>query len=221
MILDAQGQPNVVVKVATDETGSRALHREGSQIVQLGRLLASPLRPPTIVDHRDGVLALRAERWHARWRPWHLDEELARALGTFFASLRRDDPNGIPVGPTHGDFAPWNLLRTDRGWLLIDWEYASREHPAFYDIFHHLVQTHVLLHRPSRRTLLEGMTGEGPMAPLLHAYARAAGVDVRLAPELLRLYAKLSAAHLDPGRPDGRAGLDVRNELARWAEGRP
>ena len=174
MILDAQGQPQVVVKVATDDTGKQALHREASQIVQLGRLLTSPLRPPTIVDHREGMLALRAERWRARWHPWRLDLQLAGALGAFFASLRREDPDGIPVGATHGDFAPWNLLRTDRGWLLIDWESASRESPAFYDVFHHLVQSHVLLGRPSRQALLDGVTGAWSDRPPA-AHLRAGG----------------------------------------------
>ena len=220
MILDAQGQPHVVVKVATDDTGRQAIDREASQIVQLGRLLSSPLRPPTIVDHREGVLALRAERWRARWRPWHLDPQLAGALGAFFASMRREDPDGIPVGATHGDFAPWNLLRTDRGWVLIDWESASRESPAFYDVFHHLVQSNVFLGRPSRRALLDGVKGHGAIGLILRTYARAASLDVGLAPEFLGLYAKLSAAHLDPGR-DGRPGLDVRNYLTRWVGSRP
>jgi aminoglycoside phosphotransferase (APT) family kinase protein len=124
------------------------------------------------------------------------------------------------VGATHGDFAPWNLLRTDRGWLLIDWESASRDSPAFYDVFHHLVQSNVLLGRPSRRALLDGVTGHGAIGLLLRTYARAAGLDVGLAPEFLGLYAKLSAAHLDPGR-DGRPGLDVRNDLTRWVGSRP
>jgi thymidylate kinase len=221
MILDAHGQPHIVVKVAIDETGRQALQQEASRIAEVGGLLTSPLRPPTIVDHREGSLALRAEPWRPRWRPWDLNKELVEALGMFFASRRRDGPDGVPVGPSHGDFAPWNVLRTNDGWLLIDWEYASTERPAFYDVFHHLVQSHVHLGRPSRRVLLEAVIGHGSLAPLLRIYARAADVDVSLGPELLRLYANLSAAHLDPRRPDGRIGLAVRKNLTRWAESRP
>jgi thymidylate kinase len=220
MILDGHGQPHLVAKVATDDPGIDALHREASQIDQLGQLLASPLRPPTVVDDREGLLALRAERWGPRWRPWHLDQELAGALGTFFARLRTDGPGGVPVGPAHGDFAPWNILKTNDGWLLIDWEYAASDRPAFYDVFHYLVQSHVLLGRPSRQALLGATIGEGPLASTLSVYARAADVDLGLAPDLLGLYAKLSAAHLDPGRPDGRRGLAVRNELSRWVDSR-
>jgi thymidylate kinase len=221
MILDAHGQPHTVVKVAMDEAGRQALEQEASRIAEVGRLLTSPLRPPTIVDHREGVLALNAERWRPRWRPWDLNQELVEALGTFFASRRRDGPDGVPTGPSHGDFAPWNVLRTEEGWLLVDWEYASAERPAFYDVFHHLVQSHVHLGRPSRRVLVDAVIGQGRLAPLLRTHARAADVDLGLAPELLRLYAKLSAAHLDPGRPDGRVGLDLRNDLTRWVESRP
>ena len=218
MILDAQGQPHVVVKVATDEIGRQALHREALHITELGSLLTIPVRPPTIIDHQEGVLALHAEHWRPRRRPWDLDRELAEALGTFFASLRQDGPDGIPLGPAHGDFAPWNLLRTDEGWLLVDWEYASSERPAFYDVFHHLVQSHALLGRPRRRTLVESVIGQGRLAPLLRTYARAADVDLGLAPELLRLYATLSREHLDPRRSDDLAGLGVRDDLSRWVE---
>ena len=220
LILDAHGQSHVVVKVATDDEGRDALHREASQIDELGQLLPSPLRPPRIVGHRHGLLAFRAERWRPRWHPWHLDQELAGALGAFFTRLRRDGPDDIPVGPSHGDFAPWNLLRTAEGWLLVDWEYASSERPAFYDVFHHLVQSHVLLGRPSRRALVDAVIGEGPLANILRTYARAADVSMATAPDLLRLYAKLSAAHLDPGRPDGRVGLEVREDLTRWVGSR-
>ena len=220
MILDAHGQPHIVVKVAIDEAGRQALEQEASRIAEVGRLLTRPLRPPTIVEHREGVLALHAERWRPRWRPWDLDQELIEALGTFFASRRRDGPDGIPVGPSHGDFAPWNVLRTDDGWILIDWEYAATERPAFYDIFHHLVQSHVHLGRPSRRVLVDAVIGQGRLAPLLRMYGRAADVDLNLGPELLRIYARLSAAHLDPRRPDGRVGLDVRKDLTRRVESR-
>lgn len=221
LVLDSHGDPRLLVKVATDDPGTRALEHEAAQIDELGPLLPRPLRPPRIVDRGDGVLALHAERWQARWRPWHLDEDLAGSLGAFFAARRGEDADGVPVGPAHGDFAPWNLLKTGKGWVLIDWEHTSSDRPAFYDVFHHLVQSHVLLHRPSRRALLEGVTGAGPLARLLHSYARTAQVDVGLAPELLLLYAKLSAAHLDPARPDGRAGLEVRSALGRWVRSRP
>ena len=221
MILDAHGEPDIVVKVATDGGGRQALQQESLRIAELGSLLTGPLRPPRIVDCRDGALALHAERWRPRWRPWDLDQALVEALGAFFASRRRVSPDGIPVGPSHGDFAPWNVLRTDQGWLLVDWEYAASERPAFYDLFHYLVQSHVHLGQPSRRVLLDALIGKGRLASRLSIYARAANVDVGRVPELLHLYAEISAAHLDPRRSEGRVGLDVRNDLTRWVERLP
>ena len=69
--------------------------------------------------------------------------------------------------------------------------------------------------------LLDAVIGKGRLASRLSMYARAANVDVGRVPELLRLYAEISAAHLDPRRSEGRVGLDVRNDLTRWVERRP
>lgn len=221
LILDAHGDPHVFVKVATDLAGIRALEQEAAHIEDLGPLLPPPLRAPTVIDRAEGVLVLHAERWEARWRPWCLDHDVARAIGGFFAARKHEDRDGLPVGPAHGDFAPWNLLRTGDGWVVVDWEHAAHDHPAFYDLFHHLVQTHILLHRPTRRDVLDAVAGTGPMAGVVHGYAEAAGVDVGLAPQLFRTYLRLSASALDPGRSDGRAGLELRSRLARWPDHRP
>lgn len=221
LILDAHGDPGVIVKVATDVPGIRALAGEAAYIEELGPLLPPPLRAPTIIDRGEGVLALQAERWKARWRPWRLDDDLVRSIGRFFETRKHEDADGFPVGPAHGDFAPWNLLRTDDAWVLIDWEHAAHDRPAFYDLFHHLVQTYVLLHRPARRVLLDAVMGKGPMANVLHGYALAANVDPGLAPELFRSYLRLSATALNAERADGRAGLEARSRLARWRERGP
>lgn len=221
LIVDGHGDPHVLVKVATDGVGILALEREAAHIDELGPLLSPPLRAPTVIDRGEGVLALQAERWKAHWRPWCLDDDVARAIGRFFAARKHEDGDGLPVGPAHGDFAPWNLLRTDEGWVLVDWEQAAHAQPAFYDLFHHLVQTHVLLHRPARLVLLDAVTGKGPMASALHNYARTASVDASLAPECFRSYLLLSTSALDPDRADGRAGLEIRSRLARSLDGGP
>ena len=83
-----------------------------------------------------GLLVLRKEEWRPRFRPWRLDATVARGLGRFFAAGSRD---GGATGPAHGDFAPWNLLRTERGWVLIDWEYAFDAAPPAYDLFNFLI----------------------------------------------------------------------------------
>ena len=40
----------------------------------------------------------------------------------------------------HDDFAPWNAFLVNGNLYLYDWEYASEEMPAGYDIFHFTVQ---------------------------------------------------------------------------------
>jgi hypothetical protein len=48
------------------------------------------------------------------------------------------------AGLTHGDLAPWNLLVTEDGLTLIDWEFSSTEHHPGEDLTHFLVQSAVL-----------------------------------------------------------------------------
>jgi aminoglycoside phosphotransferase (APT) family kinase protein len=123
-----------------------------------------------------GLLVLEAVRWRPRDRPWELDEEVAYGLGRLFAAGARDTGTA-PRGPAHGDCAPWNLLRTDDGWVLVDWESAVEEAPPFFDVCHWMVQSHCLLGRPSRQELLDGLrTGRGWVGRAIEAYRRGAGV---------------------------------------------
>ncbi len=52
-----------------------------------------------------------------------------------------------PLGfhASHGDFAPWNARLVGGRLYLFDWEYADRERPAGWDLFHFLIQTSALL----------------------------------------------------------------------------
>lgn len=51
----------------------------------------------------------------------------------------------LPFHFCHGDFAPWNAKRVNGNLFLFDWEYAQREAPAGWDLFHFLIQTQSLL----------------------------------------------------------------------------
>lgn len=52
-----------------------------------------------------------------------------------------------PVVLEHGDFAPWNLLRTSRGLRAIDWEDSRPDGFPGFDLAHYVIQTGVLMHR--------------------------------------------------------------------------
>ncbi len=51
------------------------------------------------------------------------------------------------TAPAHMDFTPWNMYCNDDTLYVYDLELAQQEIPLFFDLFHFVFQTHVLLHR--------------------------------------------------------------------------
>jgi hypothetical protein len=210
LILDADGREVAVAKVADDETGRQKLAREAEGLRRLAPLLEPPLRSPAILAAEDGFLATEAVPWRPRARPWQLPTDLARAIGRFHAIEAADRS---VHHPGHGDFAPWNVMRTLEGWSLIDWEEASPASPPFRDPFHYLIQAHALLGRPTQRELIEGIAGRGWVGRALRAYALAAGLagdDPR--PALID-YLVETAATVDPVHPAADRSREARRRL--------
>jgi Phosphotransferase enzyme family len=171
-IIDRCGVTTAIAKVATEPPGVRAIASDAAAIGSIGDLLSPPLFAPDVLFEGPGLLVLRAVPWRPRERPWELDEEVAYALGRLFAAGARDTASA-PRGPAHGDCAPWNLLRTEDGWVLVDWESAVEEAPPFFDICHWMVQSHCLLGRPSQQELLDGLrTGRGWVGRAIEAYGQ-------------------------------------------------
>lgn len=69
----------------------------------------------------------------------------------------------------HGDFAPWNVIRTPQGNLTaIDWEYGSTEGFPYLDALHWVLQVSALIRKwsPSRtRSSAVQLFGQGVPAP--------------------------------------------------------
>jgi phosphotransferase family enzyme len=191
LILDQDGRATALGKIAAEENGRRALAREAEALASIAPDLPPPLFAPRLLARTSGLILLEAIGWRARLRPWRLPVEFAAALGRFFrAGVAERD--GELVGPVHGDLAPWNILRTNRGWALLDWE-ASDLAPPFYDLFHYLVQGHVLLGRPSQRTLFAGLQQRNWVGDAVGAYAQAAELSVEEAPSRFVSYLGWSA----------------------------
>ena len=212
LVLDRYGNRIALAKVDFDPKGRLALDVEAERIESLGRLLEPPLYPPRILARDEGLLVFEAVDWLPRSRTWELPLEVAEAAGRFFAAGSR---NGIDdsTGPAHGDFAPWNLLRTERGWVLIDWEDADDSLPPFFDPLHFMVQTHALLGRPTQRGLTNALAGEGTSGAALAAYAAAAQLPLNGVERHFARYLELSQVRFDPGTEEGRVGLEVRRDL--------
>jgi thiamine kinase-like enzyme len=132
--------------------------------------------------------------------------DVAFALGEFFQAARVGG-----VGLAHGDCAPWNLLRDDAGWALIDWENAMEGMPPFYDLFHFLVQSTIELRRPSRKSIVEGLELRGPVGRIVRAYADGSRVGPRASKEMFVDYLRRSIDMVEPGAPD--RARRIRREL--------
>ncbi|MFK7969978.1 MAG: phosphotransferase, partial [Bacteroidia bacterium] len=73
-----------------------------------------------------------------------LPKDFVNRLATLFAST--DTTADIRVSLAHGDFTPWNMYTSPQGLHVFDWE-RSDELPAFFDAFHFIYQSEILLRR--------------------------------------------------------------------------
>jgi thymidylate kinase len=210
LVVDANGRPEALGKVATDPAGLAGLEAEAESLRSLGSGLEAPLAAPGLLGASPGVLVFEVVDYRPRLRPWRLSATVARAAGAFFRSRGEA---GAETGASHGDFAPWNLLRRGDRWVLIDWEHARPDAPPWHDVWHYLVQGHALLGRPSQDEIVAGWRGSGWVARALRAYAEGAGLAPEDSERWLDPYLEASKAGLDPGRPDGIAGLRARRRL--------
>ena len=53
-------------------------------------------------------------------------------------------PSSLTTCFAHMDFCPWNMIETDKGLRVMDWEMAA-EMPLGFDLFTYLLQTHYLI----------------------------------------------------------------------------
>jgi hypothetical protein len=210
LVIGPKGEPTAFLKVARDSLGAAALRREWQALERFGPLLPPPLFAPRVLDRAEGLLVLEPVKWVARAAPWRMSREVAYALGRFF---RINASNQNPsLGLAHGDCAPWNLLRTESGWALIDWENSAEGMPALYDLFHFFVQSSVELRRPTRNAIVDGLNLKGRVGESIEAFAAGSELDPRGCRLQFHEYLRISAARVKPSAP--RRALQIRRELS-------
>jgi thymidylate kinase len=211
LLIAPNGTRRAALKIATDESGCRSLEKEREILQTLGPRLPPPLSAPKVLAYEEGLLWLEPVAWRPRTRPWLLESEVCFALGRFFAS--RKGPRSKADHPAHGDFAPWNLLRTRSGWMVIDWEDAFFGAAPFHDVFTYLVQAHTLLHRPTTRAFEEGIRGGGWIGEAIRGFAYGADVSERDAKRYLIEYLERSSESFDPAGHGAAGALASRQRL--------
>jgi hypothetical protein len=197
LVLDRDGGCQALAKVGVDQEAADELAREAAAVETFGPLLPAPVSAPKVLAAGSGVLLLEAASWRPRWSPWRLEPEVAAALGAFYRAGASGP--GLQPGPAHGDFAPWNLLRTADGWVLIDWEDTAADQEPFADLCHYLVQGHAMLGRPSRQAVVDGFRDRrGWVGRAVEAYADGAGLPAAEAPAALTRYLGTVESRLRP-----------------------
>jgi hypothetical protein len=201
LVLSENAVPRAVVKLGSSPDAAAALAREAQNLRSLAPRLSRPLSGPEILGEDDGVLVLSYVPWHSRRAAWRLPVPVAVSMGEFFGRAASDG-----VGPQHGDFAPWNLLAVRDGFALVDWENAVADGRPFWDVFHYLIQSTVLLKRGSLGDVVEATRGDGRHGEVVQAYASAAGVPVGAAGSELRAYLEASLGTRSTDAREGELG---------------
>ncbi|GBD30234.1 hypothetical protein HRbin32_01336 [bacterium HR32] len=210
LIVGEDGAARAVAKIATTPEGEECLRQEARAIERWGPVLPPPVRAPRIIREGEGVLLLETAPSRPRLRPWLLDPVVAAALGV----LERE-------GISHGDATPWNLLRTPDGFVLVDWESTGSVPVPGWDLWHWLVQSHVLLGRPRRVELLEALRGAGRLGSSARAFLRTAGLECGDLAGFLRAYLVCSRDGLNPSAPAGQRGVAAREAILRELDNLP
>jgi hypothetical protein len=199
----AGGALQVVAKVGGPD--DHGLRREGAFVQRLARL------------HRS-EFDVSKTRWVGEWRDRYVvaveaHEVLAQATpaDALRVAIALAQSAGDEITLTHGDFAPWNLARTAKGLLLLDWEEARTPCEPLVDLTHFVLQSGSLLGMMDPDTAMRRLTAPGELG---WQYLEAIGGDPRTTQALV-----IDALGRDaPGRADHRT-LKFRHAMLRGFPG--
>jgi hypothetical protein len=187
-------------------------------VIKIGESGDTPLRHEARMLLTPLAADLRVSRpeltWSGEWRDryvlvtraveretlarWTIEEILPIAAGMAHAGAEGQSL-------THGDLAPWNLLRTAGGPVLLDWEFSRWSDEPLHDLAHFVMQSGALRgeYSPGRGVELL-CAADSPGVRLLQAL----GVDGSLARPLLVEY-------LEQARPTDLRAVRFRAEMLR------
>jgi hypothetical protein len=103
-------------------------------------------------------------------------QRLQAAAPDLAPSLKEMGTTRVAVTLAHGDFAPWNIKVTPRGWVVLDWEQGENPGVPGWDWFHFLIQSQRLVLHLSPEQLLSRLQ-ELIASPLFQDYAKRARID--------------------------------------------
>jgi len=211
MLVDRDGRARLIGSVATSDEARQRLEKKHAATC-LVHSMPPPLSTPWIVVHNPSVLLFEPVAWRLRWRPWRISPEVAASMGAYHAAISGNSHRS----PSHNDFAPWNVLRSRDGWIVLDWEDPDwRVEAPFQELFHYLVQSHALLGRPTLRALLAGLEGRGWVGAAIEAYRREARRPVEDVRTNFVSYLRSSIPRVDRSVPEGAKEVRVRVRLLR------
>lgn len=96
----------------------------------------------------------------------------------------------LPFHFCHGDFTPWNgkWMESRSTLWLYDWEYASTDRPAGWDILRFFVQTEYFVEKRSAGDISESLRANGRAGCALREHLQDLGADAQLSDWLALLY---------------------------------
>jgi hypothetical protein len=167
----------VVMKVG--KAGDESLEREASMIAALAGS-ESTLQLPVLRwrGERDGWFALVTDIVERRPGSGGAGLEAARAAACALATMN----GGFVV---HGDLAPWNMVPSASGLVLVDWEKSRFDSDPLCDLAHYVIRTGALLHTWRPRAAVSHLVGRESVG---RRYLREIGVDPDTAAEHLMRY---------------------------------
>jgi hypothetical protein len=164
----------VAMRSSTPDRQLLAVCRDGkmSAILKIGDCEDSRLRHEAMMlagPLRDEVSIRRPKvMWSGNWKdhfvlvtePVELSSKAkftAQELVPLVSALGSASESGAPL--THGDLAPWNLVRTANGPVLLDWEVSRWSDEPLHDLAHFVVQAGALLGRYSPQQAVSLLCG--------------------------------------------------------------